>query len=778
MIRFRLLVGFVLVGLLPVIGMGVGTYLISYQNGRQQALERLESIAARKELSIKIWVQSLAQDLQVAAQTDVSPKLVVNALKLSNEGFSYNWYNNLVRKRLQQFVGQSTQLDELFLVDLAGDLVVSTNTQAYVDNYYKEKLSLIDRFGDSYIELPFLTNWNAGGETDFPNVIFLSMVVDNEGTKVGWIGGKFKLEPLLDILREDTGLGETGVAYLVNEDHSLLAGTERIFLDGDRQGVLHTINTESLNAVIRSGTSIKGVFSNPRGIQVLGNYRWIPELKIALCVEQETREALKGVFANATVNFVVAFCALVVAVVSALYMTQTIANPIIKLAHTASQIAHGDWEQTAVIERDDEVGALAIAFNSMTDQLKELINSLEQRVEVRTRDLQNVNKELNQRALQLETSAKVAREITSILNIDLLLKRVVELIQESFDFYHVQVFLLDKENKKLVLGASSGDRKIQHHQIPIDGRSLNSLTILSGSTQVANDIAQTPNFLYDEGLPDTQSEVVIPLRVGGQTIGTLDIHNDEAYAFRDEEIMVFQSLGDQIAIAIENARLYNQSWNLAILEERNRLARELHDSVTQSLYSLLLLTEGWRRTLNGQEKVDIESYLSRIKDILTRSLKEMRLLIMELRPPSLDQEGLVGALQKRLDTVEKRVGIKARVMMEEFCDLPIAVEKELYWIAQEALNNSLKHSNASHVTVLINVKGSSVILKVIDDGIGFDVQTAQSQGGMGLFNMRERATRLGGSLRIESMIGAGTVVTACVPLSLENGLRVKEVKWI
>jgi nitrate/nitrite-specific signal transduction histidine kinase len=767
MIRFRLLVGFILVGLLPVIGVGVGTYLISYQNGRQQALDRLESIAARKELSIQVWIQSLAQDLQVAAQTDVSPKLVVNALKLSNEGFSYSWYNNLVRKRLQRFVGQSPQLEELFLVDMAGNLVVSTNPQADLDNY-KEKLSLIEGFGDNYIELPFLTNGNAAGETDFPNVIFLSRVVNDDGTRVGWIGGKFKLNPLLDILQENTGLGETGIAYLVNWDHSLLAGTGRIFLNGNEQGVFRSINTESVNAVIRSGANIKGIFSNPIGIQVLGNYRWMPELKVVLCVEQETREALKGVFANATVNLVIAFGALVVAVVAALYMTQTIANPIIKLAHTASQIAHGDWEQTAVIERDDEVGALAIAFNSMTDQLKELINSLEQRVEERTRDLQNANKELNQRALQLETSAKVARDITSILNIDLLLKRVVELIQESFNFYHVQVFLLEKENNKLVLGASSGDRKIQHRQIPIDGRSLNSLAILSGNTQVANEVEQTPNFLYDEGLPDTQSEVVIPLRVGGQAIGTLDIHINQAYAFKDEEIMVLQSLGDQIAIAIENARLYNQSRDLAVLEERNRLARELHDSVTQSLYSLMLLTEGWRRTLNGQEKVDIESYLSRIKEISARSLKEMRLLIMELRPPTLDQEGLVGALQKRLDAVEKRVGIKARVMMEEFCDLPIAVEKELYWIAQEALNNSLKHANASQVTVLINVEGPSVILRVIDDGIGFDVQTAQSQGGMGLFNMRERATRLGGSLVIESTIGSGTVVTACVPLSLES----------
>ena len=99
MIRVRLLVGFVLVTLLPVLGVGIGTYLVSYQNGRQQSIDRLESVAARKELAIQVWTQSLQQELQIASKTDYSPKLVSNALSLSNEGVAYSWYNNLVRKR-------------------------------------------------------------------------------------------------------------------------------------------------------------------------------------------------------------------------------------------------------------------------------------------------------------------------------------------------------------------------------------------------------------------------------------------------------------------------------------------------------------------------------------------------------------------------------------------------------------------------------------------------------------------------------------------------------
>ena len=229
--------------------------------------------------------------------------------------------------------------------------------------------------------------------------------------------------------------------------------------------------------------------------------------------------------------------------------------------------------------------------------------------------------------------------------------------------------------------------------------------------------------------------------------------------------MVIQSLGDQIAVAIENARLYDQSKELAVLEERNRLARELHDSVTQSLYSLVLFTESWRRMVKSEGTERIEEYLNRIGEISQQSLKEMRLLILELRPPMLEQEGLVGALKKRLDAVEKRVGVNARVVMEDFIELPPFVEEELYRIAQEALNNSLKHAKATKEDVRIFVENKTIILEVSDDGIGFDPSAIDQRGGMGLVNMGERARHIGGALTIQSTPGKGTIVRVSVPIS-------------
>ncbi|MCX6034950.1 MAG: histidine kinase, partial [Chloroflexi bacterium] len=596
------------------------------------------------------------------------------------------------------------------------------------------------------------------------SVFVLIPVSTEDGQLVGAIGGKVDISSLRAILNEKTGLGATGQAYLVNWDHALLVGTNLNTKQPESGENVHSIQTGGVDSSIEQAANIEGIYINPVGTTVVGIYRWLPDLKIVLSIEQDSSEAFQAVSTNTIFNLVIALIALVLAVIAALFMTQNIANPIADLAHTASQIAKGDLNPVANIVREDEVGALARAFNSMTAQLRDLINSLEQRVQERTRDFQKANKALEQRALQMETSAQVGREITSILDIDVLLSRVVELIQDAFGYYHVQVFLLEKDAKQFIMGASSGNRSIQHQRLDIRKRSINSEAAQTGRIQLVNDVLKNPNFLFDEKLPETRSELVIPLKVGDRVIGTLDVHDSKVNAFTKEDTLVIQSLGDQIAIAIENAHLYNQSKDLAIFEERNRLARELHDSVTQSLYSLVLLTEGWRRMLksNGSEK--IEEYLNRSGEIAQQALKEMRLLILELRPPMLEQEGLVGALQKRIDAVEKRVGINARVVMEDFIELPAPVEEALYWIAQEALNNSLKHAKATIETVRICVEDNTTVLEVVDDGRGFDPEAIDHRGGMGLLNMGERARQVGGNLTIHSTLGKGTIVKVSVPL--------------
>lgn len=205
---------------------------------------------------------------------------------------------------------------------------------------------------------------------------------------------------------------------------------------------------------------------------------------------------------------------------------------------------------------------------------------------------------------------------------------------------------------------------------------------------------------------------------------------------------------------------------LAVMRERNRLARDLHDSVTQSLYSLTLFTQAARDRASEGDLAGTDHSLARIADTAGQSLKELRLLVYELRPLALEEESLVDALQSRLDQVERRSGVQTRLVVEAEGDLrlPATFEDELYHIGQEALNNALKHAHASSVRVRIAQLTASRRLEfeVIDDGIGFDPAELDDSGGLGLLSIRERVENMNGELEIQSAAGQGTTVRVIV----------------
>jgi signal transduction histidine kinase len=233
----------------------------------------------------------------------------------------------------------------------------------------------------------------------------------------------------------------------------------------------------------------------------------------------------------------------------------------------------------------------------------------------------------------------------------------------------------------------------------------------------------------------------------------------EAVAARDES----QKQQAELQAAHRQLQTYTaRAEELAVLQERNRLARELHDSVTQSLYSLTLLAEAGQRMIRAEDLQQIAGNQTRLGQIAQQALQEMRLLVYELRPLALKSEGLVGALEQRLETVERRAGIQARVLVEGEVDLAPGLEEELYGIAQEALNNALKHARASKIVLSVRMVDKSVILEVADDGQGFDQAEVQVKGGLGLISMQERAEKIGGQLDIDSAPGEGTRVSVKV----------------
>ncbi len=260
--------------------------------------------------------------------------------------------------------------------------------------------------------------------------------------------------------------------------------------------------------------------------------------------------------------------------------------------------------------------------------------------------------------------------------------------------------------------------------------------------------------------------VSVPLMAKGRLVGAIQLGARETRAFAPEELALLAAIGQQVGMAVENARLYEQAQQSAAFAERSRLARELHDSVTQSLYSLTLYAEAAARMMQNGEHTQAAGYLREMRDTAQEALREMRLLIFQLRPPALEKSGLAAALQARLDAVESRGGIGTKLRVEGDSGakpIPLLVQEELYHIAQEALNNALKHAHPTQVQIYLRFDPDAVHLEISDDGAGFTLPSAEESGGLGLPGMRERAERIGADLRLQSTPGQGTKVAVRVP---------------
>ena len=342
------------------------------------------------------------------------------------------------------------------------------------------------------------------------------------------------------------------------------------------------------------------------------------------------------------------------------------------------------------------------------------------------------------------------------------LSRVLAVMDCELGFIH----LVEEESGQLRLAASLNATPEILADIAsiLPGSGIAGRVVQGGAPVVVPNLRNDPHALpAAQRLSPRQAYLGAPMRAKGRAVGVLGVIGREAQQFGVEEVALLASIADQVGVAVDNARLYGQAEQLAVLQERDRLARELHDSVTQSLYSANLMIETARRSAEGGQHDQLNTYLARLAEVVQGALKEMRLLVYELRPPVLVQEGLVAALQKRLDAVEGRAGVEARLLVEGNVVPEPVVEEALYRIAQEALNNALKHASARSVAVHIEAEGDGLRLEVTDDGRGFEPEDASDRGGLGLETMRQRAEGLHGTFEISSILGKGTTVRVQVP---------------
>ncbi len=263
----------------------------------------------------------------------------------------------------------------------------------------------------------------------------------------------------------------------------------------------------------------------------------------------------------------------------------------------------------------------------------------------------------------------------------------------------------------------------------------------------------------------------LPMLIQGRANGMLAIRKAQDEQINVEELTLLSFIADHLALVVENTRLIKKAEKSAIIEERSRMARELHDSVTQLLYSAKLFSEGAQKYLALRNYKEVEGYLAQISDLTQQALKDLRLMVYELRSRELANSGLQGALQHRLEAVEKRFGIKVSFQSEYIPRLSETMEENFFRIAMEALNNSLKHSQATALKVELSQVDQSLRLAIEDDGVGFEMRAIAGQGGIGLATMRERTEKMGGQFQILSRPGEGTRVEISAPFMINSSLE-------
>jgi PAS domain S-box-containing protein len=385
---------------------------------------------------------------------------------------------------------------------------------------------------------------------------------------------------------------------------------------------------------------------------------------------------------------------------------------------------------------------------------------LEQRVKERTREL--------------STLLEVSHNVASTIELKPLLGLILDQLQEVVHYGGAAIATLQDDEFTFLnyLGPLAQERITQmrslfsqsaaHQQVLHSGEPLIIADILEASSLAQSLHEASREHLGKEAADYMHSWMGIPLKSKERVIGLLSLSHNEPNYFTPQHARMAMAIANQAAVAIENARLYEQAQALAALEERQRLARELHDSVSQALYGISLGAHT-ARTLLARDPSKVAEPLSYVLTQAETALTEMRALIFELRPESLETEGLVAALNRQAAALQARHGLEITTDLGDEPDLSLKVKQELYRFAQEALHNIVKHARANRVNVRMHWSVEGFLLEICDDGVGFDPGSA-FPGHLGLHSMRERVTRLGGALQIESAPGEGTRIRFQLPV--------------
>ena len=579
-----------------------------------------------------------------------------------------------------------------------------------------------------------------GGEI----VVVLMPIKTRDGQPAGGIAGLFRLDATTDSAlyasMKKLQRGESNCVYLVDGHGTVIYHTNPDYIGQD------FADLEAVQLV--SNGQVGAIRTRDlEGRDIVASFSPVPDTSWSLITEEDwaalakTSERYRQ-YLLALLGLGVTLPAVIIAVGA-----RRITQPITDLIGAAQKVARGNFSQRLATSTNDELEQLARQFNKMAMQLQESYTQLEQKVADRTKELATLN--------------AIAAEASRSLDLEEIMNNALDEVLEAMDMDKGQAFRLEQETQTLILVAHRG---LPEKLVRFTARQPLETGAAGLAARESRPVVRRVLEYTDSRLKELVLEAGIqfvistPLMVKGKTVGVIELGAMTPRVVTPEELSLLTAIGHQIGVAVENAHLYEQAQQLAVIEERNRLARDLHDSVTQALYGVTLCAEAAARHLDAGDATTAAGQLREIQATTHEALREMRLLIFELRPPILKREGLAVALQTRLDAVEGRFGLAVHFVDRGNGRLSPEIEEGLYRVAQEALNNVLKHACASSVTVSLQQQQERVSLEIWDDGIGFEPQVARERGGFGLRGMEERTAKLGGTINIQSRPGEGTKV--------------------
>jgi nitrate/nitrite-specific signal transduction histidine kinase len=440
------------------------------------------------------------------------------------------------------------------------------------------------------------------------------------------------------------------------------------------------------------------------------------------------------------------------------YGVRHITNPIQKLIQASQEVTAGQFKQRIEVNTGDEIETLADQFNLMSEKLDDSYSSLEKKVVERTHELATLN--------------AIAARVSSSLNLNEIMADALERIMELTGMEHGIAYRIAGGEGSAVNNGTDAEeahlRVMAFRGVPPTFADFGDrLPLRQSAAGVAGrrgepvmwTLAELPT---ESALRDrlvtlgVEQVIAIPLIAKGRLVGSLNLSTNKSRTYPPEQIALLKTIGQQIGVAVENAHLYEQAEQTAVAAERGRLARELHDAVTQTLFSANLIADVIPRIWKRDPEEGLRN-LEELRQLTRGALAEMRTLLLEMRPESLERADIKSLLTQLADAFIGRVRVPLNLEIDGDCELTHEVKIAFYRIAQEALNNIAKHSGARQVELHLECQPGLLNLRIKDDGLGFEVDSIPP-GHMGIGIMRERANSIRAILKIESRLGQGTTV--------------------